>query len=365
MISALFEPEVDINVEVSTACLTKKLSLSNATPVMTLKSQICNAFKYAVQFKTMQLRFGGEILNQNLPIHFYGIIDSCQLEVVKPYIGVKIENNHGNAIYWRLHKKETIKEVKVRLASAKSASSMATRKLRHHEEYSDYGDSDKIVSEVKIDGVSAEGTCLYIITEDRFFKELDDDEIVENYKIKDGDNLYLLTYRWVINDGNVTLMKTGAKIWGVEPDDTCLGIKLRVQDQLGIPVSDVTLYQGDKKEIKYYFQHSLRFQHNVRKAGFTGNSKPLPRAVGDITVITEEELQAEEARIKMEHLKKQAKQEEARLERERRIQNQKEEQARKQEEARLEREKQIQKQKEDQAIKTELCVRGGRRIQKP
>ena len=39
---------------------------------------------------------------------------------------------------------------------------------------------------------------------------------MENCKIKDGDNLYLLTYRWADIDGNVTVMKTGTSIWGVD-----------------------------------------------------------------------------------------------------------------------------------------------------
>ena len=135
-ISALFEPEADINIEVSTVSLTKKLTVSNTTSVMALKSQICNAFKYAVQFKTMQLRFGNETLDHNLPLHFYGITDGSKLEVLRPYIGVRIENNLGNAIYWRLHRRETIREIKVKLASAKSASSMNTRK-RWFNDYED------------------------------------------------------------------------------------------------------------------------------------------------------------------------------------------------------------------------------------
>ena len=151
-----------------------------------------------------------------------------------------------------------------------------------------------------------------------------------------------------------------------------------MQGQLGIPVSDITLYKGDKKEIQYYFEHG------VRKIGLADKSKPFACLAGKLIAITEEELQAEEARIKKEHLKKQreflemtaaragltveayqVKQEEVRLERQRRIQNQKEQQARKEEEARLEREKQTQKQKEDQARENALYVKGGRRIQKP
>ena len=80
--------------------------------------------------------------------------------------------------------------------------------------------------------VSAEAIRLYLVTSDKVFEELDDDETVECHEIKDGDNLYLLTYRWTYNEGDVTVEKTGKQLEGVEREDTILGIKLRVQTNL-------------------------------------------------------------------------------------------------------------------------------------
>ena len=107
-ISALFELDVDINIQVSAGHRTQKFTVSNAISVMAFKTQICDVFKHAVQLKTMKLRWKDQMIDQNLPLHFYGITDGCELEVIRPYIGVRIENNHGNKIYWRLYKKDTI-----------------------------------------------------------------------------------------------------------------------------------------------------------------------------------------------------------------------------------------------------------------
>ena len=47
-ISALFEPDVDISIEVSTRHQTQKLTISNATSVMALKVQVCGVMNVAL-----------------------------------------------------------------------------------------------------------------------------------------------------------------------------------------------------------------------------------------------------------------------------------------------------------------------------
>ena len=298
-ISALFEPDVNINIEVSTGHRTQKFTVSNAISVMAFKTQICDVFKHAVQLEAMKLRCWDDIVDQNLPLHFYGITDGSKLEVIRPYVGVRIENNHGNKIYWRLYRKDTIKEVKVKLASANTASLIDTTRTFSFLNYKSTGQSTGQISnkynEVKIDGVSIEGTFLYLIKEDRSFDELDDDETVENCKIKDGNNLYLLTYRWTDDEGDVIVLKTGTHTWGVEPGDTCLGIKLKVQDQKGIPASDLTLFKAcGGYQVKSYFEG------NRRKIGIADKSIPFYVKDLHLVAITEEELHAEAVSIEEE-----------------------------------------------------------------
>ena len=61
-----------------------------------------------------------------------------------------------------------------------------------------------------VDGrVKVEQLRLYLATSDQDFEELDeDDEIVDDYKIKNGDKLFLLSYSWA-GRVNVTVKKTG------------------------------------------------------------------------------------------------------------------------------------------------------------
>ena len=89
---------------------------------------------------------------------------------------------------------------------------------------------------------------LYIITKDNNFDELDDDKTVANCQIKDGDKLYLLTYRWLHNEVDVTVLKSKTKLQGVETDETCLGIKVKVQDQTGLPAN--ALYLTHRLDIR-------------------------------------------------------------------------------------------------------------------
>ena len=106
--------------------------------------------------------------------------------------------------------------------------------------------------------MSVEGMRLYLISEDKGFSELDDDKITENYKIKDGDNLFVLSYRWSFNTRTVTMTKNGKKIQGVEDEDTYLAIKLRVQDQFGFPVCNIKLFQQRNKiEVREYWYIAL------------------------------------------------------------------------------------------------------------
>ena len=101
-------------------------------------------------------------------------------------------------------------------------------------------------------GLSAEGMRLYFITEGKYFNELADDKTVEHYKIKDGDNLYLLSYRWTYKC-HVWVTKVDTPLPGVEQEDTYLGIKgIKVQDQLGIPANLLMLYRVENNSYKVY-----------------------------------------------------------------------------------------------------------------
>ena len=136
-ISALFEPDVDINIDVSTDSLTKKLIVSNATPVMALKVQICGVMKCGVVPEKLELRLGDITMEDAMPLHFYGIKDGSLLNVLRPYVSATIENNHGKNLFCRLNRKVTIGEVKVKLAQS-------TSPMKFDVSYNESGSIDEI-----------------------------------------------------------------------------------------------------------------------------------------------------------------------------------------------------------------------------
>ena len=269
-ISALSESDVNINIEISIGLELHKLTVSNSTSVMALKVKICGVVKCDVAPGRLEISLGDITLEDPMPLHFYGIKDGSTLALLKPYICATIVNNHGTEIFWRLERKDSIKEFKAKLANAQSAT--ATRSL------------------------SSIGSRLYRITEDLEFDELDDDKTVDNCKIKDNEVLYLLVHRWTFNC-DVTMSKTGRYLRGVEAADTCLGIKVRAQDQTGIPVRDLTLFyvKNDNYEVKCYLEEE---EISDEKIPFNaGGSTP------SVVVIIQKELQTEDANKEEEERK--------------------------------------------------------------
>ena len=271
-ISALFEPEMDINIEVSTGQQKQCFTVSNTISVMALKSQIDGIMRCGVARAKLEIRLGDVTLEDAMPLHFYGILDGSKLNIVKPYVNVKIQNNKGAAIYWRIDRKDVIKEVKVKLVASRPAVPIRFH-LYYRNPYDnnptrDFRTNQSGFNEIRglQEGcVSVEGMRLYVIRGDgEKFEELVDDETVENYKIEDGDKLFLLTYRWLHDEVDVTVLKTKSKIYGVEPDDTCMTIKVRVQDQTGLPAGTLLLAQAivNNYDIGYYISRSTISDNN-------------------------------------------------------------------------------------------------------
>ena len=212
-----------------------------------------------------------------MPLHFYGIEDGSSLELLKPYIGLTIENNFGNKIYWRLKRKDLIKDAKVKVA-------LTEKYIKK-----DHGFSYDEINKDSI--ITAEGLRIYLVTDDLNFNELDDDETVDGCKIKDGDMLFMLSYRWLSVDGHVTVYKNGIKIQGVEAADTILGIKLRVQDQTGLQADTLNVLSSRNGLDDYFYEGEPRKE-------FDDWEKPFTKYSGyHLIVITDEELEAEAPRI--------------------------------------------------------------------
>ena len=90
-ISALFEPDVDINIEVSTGHQRQKFTVANSTSVM----------RCGVAPEKLEIRLGDVTLEYPMmPLHFYGVRNGSSLSILKSYVSVTIENNYGSSLYY-------------------------------------------------------------------------------------------------------------------------------------------------------------------------------------------------------------------------------------------------------------------------
>ena len=170
-----------------------------------------------------------------------------------------MENNYGNIIYWRLDRKDVIREVKVKLASTpQSALASPQNKISFNSQGGiNYGGTVSGGSPTA-GIISAEVTRLYLVTGGETFEELRDDKTVEYHKIKDDDKLYLLAYKWTHNEGEIRVNSTDKTLQGVEKEDTVTGIKVKIQDQMDIPVRKLKLQRGQCDLLLYQIKPFLQ-----------------------------------------------------------------------------------------------------------
>ena len=293
-ISALFEPDVDIEIRINIGAEVWRLKVPNSTSIMALKVKVCDAIDCGTAPEKLEVRLEDVILEDAMPLHFYHIVEGSLLMFLKPYIGVRIENNHGTVVFWRIHRKDTIREAKTKLTTVKSSDASLERTFSFSQNGTKFSGHISGVHPDD-DGMSIDGMRLYLVAGGKF-RELDDGETVQNCKIKDNDKLYLLIYRWT-EECSVEVMKTGSKLCGVEETDTCLGIKVKFQDQLGIPVGTLKLFYERQQSFGTLFKllGGNKKIYYCTEQQIDDEKKPASKT-RKLVGITQEELQAEEAR---------------------------------------------------------------------
>ena len=99
------------------------------------------------------------------------------------------------------------------------------------------------------------------------------------------------------------MKKTGRELWGLEQDDTWFVIKVKAQDQTGIPVSTIKvarLVESEwKQRVSILFQSFTRVQKYKQLIEISDEEIPV-NYKEPLYVVTEEELQAEPARLEQE-----------------------------------------------------------------
>ena len=301
-ISALFKPDVDVEIKIKVGPKVWRIKVCNATSIMAVKFRICSGIKCGIPPERLEVRLGDTILEDALPLHFYSITEGSVLMLLKPYVGVRIENNHGTVVYWRINRKETIREVKAKLVTIKSSDASSKRVFSFSQQGTKFN-GQVAGGHPDVDGMDVDGMRFYLVVDGKF-DELDDSETVQNCKMKDDDRLYWLIYRWT-EECKVEVLKTGRRLCGVEETDTCLGIKVKLQDQLGIPVHTLKLFQRERVRGSWFGETiKATVKDYYPKNEIADDEKPANKT-GTLIVITQEELKAEGARRQEEERKSQ------------------------------------------------------------
>ena len=83
-ISSLFEPDVVVEIKINTGPNVWRMKVSNATSIMALKVWICSGIKCGIAPERLEVRLGDIILEEAMPLHFYGITEGPLLMFLKP-----------------------------------------------------------------------------------------------------------------------------------------------------------------------------------------------------------------------------------------------------------------------------------------
>ena len=101
----------------------------------------------------------------------------------------------------------------------------------------------------------------------------------------------------------VELLNTGRKLCGVEETDTCLGIKVKLQDQLGIPVHTLKLFQREWVQGSWFLESIKATVKDYYPKKEIDDKEKRANTTITLVAITQEELKAEGARRQEEERK--------------------------------------------------------------
>ena len=253
IVNIVIEPEKEITITISqkiTALAedpTFKYVIKNSTPVQEIKKRLVleNDMVIPVNEFTLVLERDRKLISlddSTLPLHYYGLNDGSELLIKRHVISRLIENQKGEVMHMKLSVKATVGELRKRL-------------MKRAEINGRYVDSITIFTYV--------GERCQLTNSFRYFKTLSNDDetvgfsdifyAIENAYSQMLDNIifykpeetftladiYDPTFPSTLRLGDIYDPNT---IVGIEVGDTVLSVKLRVQDQLDVPVHKIKVY---------------------------------------------------------------------------------------------------------------------------
>ena len=214
-VNIVIEPEKQITVEVVCNLGTFKLKISNSLLVKGLKKKLIDS--KLVTFLPREFNFETELSehvttildDDSLPLHEYGIRYDCQLLVVKLYLFLTLlSQDRSRKLYKKVSKKTTVGQLKtiiIQYFCVEKDIDISMYISRDQIEFMKVNSKpDALVGEVLSDGQTV---C--------YLKEMCD-----------------YSTCWPVMSGNIEV----GRVYG-DSQDTVGTVKLRIQDQLGIPAS--------------------------------------------------------------------------------------------------------------------------------
>ena len=244
-VNIVIEPDKLIAIDIACQAEIFRHKMSSSVSVKDLKEKLIE-FKQVVfwcyEFNLVAETSQGVVnpLEDSLPLHFYGFHDGSKLWVVRSHIFLTVvdHNKPDTPLSRKFSRKATVEELKrIILLSWKSSRSMSCDVL------------------------------LYIKNAQNEYVKLDLNKRLEQV-LSDGQTVYYIWDEWFDKFWSVMCGdREIGKVYGNGSQDTVGTIKLRIQDQLGIPTSCVTI----TRNVQQFAQRHPGMGGNI----YGGYTKPV------------------------------------------------------------------------------------------
>ena len=234
-VSVLIEPEHDIVVEVQCGPMQYRHNVSHNMTLKQLKMLLIENNQVAFLYKEFDLvtcvTYKGikqeQMLDdENLPLHYFSLEKQVNLAVVGPYVFLKAENPFGKTSYHKISKHSTVSELKAMIV--KSAC---------HEDVTDIS--------------------MFVTCENDCYEKLDETDSAPVWKLLSKDKRVNFIEDKLSFSKCWSVYSQGKEIGEVftlcDDDEseyeTALSMKLRFQEQMGVPANCVNVGEKDCGEL--------------------------------------------------------------------------------------------------------------------
>ena len=242
-INIVIEPEKEINLRIKLGPKEFAHKVMNSVRLRELKEQLIDGDIVGFSINEFQLSIliipaddkngivaNVLLLDESLPLHLYGVGNNSVLRIIADNIRIHLVTQRGHHWFKQFPRSMTIEQMK-----------KAIRSVDHFFTtdpfYATYNDTTLL-------------TDILLFREDgESYRKMDDDEMPIGVKLSDNDVVHFIEERFFNKREMITVFYNNKEIgsigWSMQnasdscENETVLSLKLRLQDQLGLPVSCV------------------------------------------------------------------------------------------------------------------------------